>query len=56
LIGGEATGLEQQGRKRALALLIWQCETLVNLLREQGFTEQAGVTPADVKAGRAGRQ
>ena len=54
LIGGAATGLEQQGHKRALAMLIWQGETLVNLLREQGFTEQAGVTLPDVEASLEG--
>jgi len=54
LIGGVASGLEQQGHKRALATLIWQGETLVNLLRERGFTEQAGVTLADVEASLEG--
>ncbi len=54
LTGSLATSLEQQGHKRALATLIWQGETLVNLLRERGFKEQAGVTLADVEASLEG--
>jgi len=54
LVAEGPTGLEQQGHRRALATLIGQGENLVNLLRERGFKEQAGVTLADVEASLEG--
>ena len=54
LVGGGPAALVPEGHKRTLATLIGQGESLVNLLRKHGFTEQAGVKLADVEASLEG--
>ena len=50
IIGGTPAAQVQQAHKHLLAMLIWQGEGLVALLREHDVTAQAGLTLADVEA------
>src|SRR3989454_1827215 len=50
IIGVTPTAQVQQAHKHLLAMLIWQGEGLVALLREHDATAQAGLTLADVEA------
>ena len=50
IIGDTPTAQVQQAHKHILAMLIWQGEGLVALLREHDVTAQAGLTLADVEA------
>ena len=50
IIGSAPTAEVQQAHKHILAMLIWQGEWLVALLREHDVTAQAGLTLADVEA------
>ena len=50
IIGVTPTAQVQQAHKHILAMLIWQGEGLIALLREHDVTAQTGLTRADVEA------
>ena len=50
IIGGTPTEQERQAHKQALAMLVWQGESLVGCVREHDVSAQVSIKLADIEA------